>query len=248
MLPDSDPSSPRISARDLTFSYPGKTVLGWRRGRLRAIRRPDKVVMQDVNFEAWDGDVVGIVGQNGSGKSTLIRLLAGILNPDCGYVSVKGSISPLAELGAGFDLEMSVRDNVALYGALLGRSVSEMRMVTPRILEWAGLTSLDEWPLHTLSTGMKARLAFAVATEIGSEVLLIDEVFSVGDGSFREKSKQRLRNLLAADGVTLVVSHDMDLIREMCNRCLWLLNGRIAQDGDPLQVTTRYMHFLRDLT
>ena len=196
--------------------------------------------LTDIDFEVKRGEVLGIVGRNGAGKSTLLKILAGVLPPSSGVVKVSGKIAPLIELGAGFSYELTGEENIELFGVLMGNSRKVMKDKTKGIAEWAGLSDKIDLPIRTYSTGMLARLGFAVATFQQSELLIIDEVLSVGDSDFQKKSLARVEKLIADGEATILVSHDLQLIEERSTRVLWLDQGRQMMLGEPKEVIDAY--------
>jgi ABC-type polysaccharide/polyol phosphate transport system ATPase subunit len=235
---------PLLEVRDVSFAYPGRRRVSIHRGGLGLHRLPEKPVLHEVSLQVARGETLAIIGTNGCGKSTLIRLLAGALIPQMGERTLRGSLAAIVELGAGFDSELSVHDNVLLYGALNGHPVAEVRRRIPEILAWADLTDVEWEPVRTLSSGMTARLGFSAATEFLPEVLLVDEVLAVGDGRFKEKSEARMARLVDSGAAVVLVTHDMEAVRDMASRCLWLKDGRIEASGDPLDVVERYVRSL----
>jgi ABC-type polysaccharide/polyol phosphate transport system ATPase subunit len=197
--------------------------------------------LRDMTFQIVHGDRVGIVGGNGAGKSTLLRLLARIYPPTFGQVTIRGSVAPLIEMGAGFNPELSGLDNILFNGALLGFSRSEMLCKVEQIHEFTGLREFADMPLKYYSSGMYMRLAFAVATEVNPEILLIDESLGVGDIAFQEKAKARIRDLLDRTHAVVIVSHDLVSLRELCTRGLWIQQGRLVDDGPIDLVIDRYL-------
>jgi len=197
-------------------------------------------VLDSVDLVIERGEKVGIIGSNGSGKSTLLKVLGGILELTTGSVSIRGRIAPLIELGAGFDPDLSVEENVVYYGVLLGFTQSQMRERVARILEFAELTDRIHEPLKALSSGMTARLAFAIATDEHPDILLLDEVLSVGDQNFKGKSAARLNELWHEHCTILLVSHELTFLEAQCERIIWLQAGRIVADGHPADVIGRY--------
>jgi ABC-type polysaccharide/polyol phosphate transport system ATPase subunit len=199
------------------------------RGRQHAPRR--RRVLDDVTLDLEPGEKLGIVGPNGSGKSTLLKVICGILTPSSGSAHSLGAIAPLIELGAGFDPELPVVDNIQLYGILLGHSAAEMRAKTPGILEFAELEEYAAVPVRALSSGMVARLGFSIATDTNPDILILDEVLSVGDESFRNRSRQRIESMWHDHVTVLLVSHDLQFIRESCTRAIWMDAGAVRYDG-----------------
>jgi len=198
------------------------------------------VALQDVSFTVEKGEVVAILGRNGAGKSTLLKVLAGVLPPTKGSSKVNGKIAPMIELGAGFHPEMTGAENVLFYSALMGRDVKRVKERTPAIGEWAGVSDHMDFPLRTFSSGMVARLAFSTATDENADVLLVDEVLSVGDADFQAKSKARMHELINSGAAVVLVSHDMSAVRELATRAVWLENGHVKMIGNPAEVVAAY--------
>jgi len=207
------------------------------KGKARVI---DYVALKDVSFTVDKGEVVAILGRNGAGKSTLLKVLAGVLPPTKGTSVVNGKIAPMIELGAGFHPEMTGTENVLFYSVLMGRSVKSVKERTPAIGEWAGVTDHMGFPLRTFSSGMVARLAFSTATDEQTEVLLVDEVLSVGDSDFQMKSKVRMEQLITSGAAVVLVSHDMSAVRALADRAIWLENGNVKMIGKASDVVDAY--------
>ena len=207
------------------------------KGKARVV---DYVALQDVSFTVDAGEVIAILGRNGAGKSTLLKVLAGVLPPTNGSSKVSGKIAPMIELGAGFHPEMTGAENVLFYSALMGRDIKSVKERTPAIGEWAGVTDHMDFPLRTFSSGMVARLAFATATDERAEVLLVDEVLSVGDADFQEKSKKRMHELINSGASVVLVSHDMSAVRELATRAIWLESGHVKMIGKASGVVDAY--------
>ena len=189
----------------------------------------DFIALKDISFDIQRGDILGLVGFNGAGKSTLLKILAGVLQPTTGTVKVKGKIAPLIEVGAGFDPELTARENVYLNGAILGYSRNFLESKFDEIIDFAELKDFVDVPVKNFSSGMYARLGFAIATMVKPEILIVDEVLSVGDFRFQEKCEKRIQTMIR-DGVTIIlVSHDINLIRRLCNKAIWLEHGRIKK-------------------
>ena len=206
----------------------------------RKVRIQNYVALKDVSFTVDSGEVVAIIGKNGAGKSTLLKILARVLPPTTGTAKISGSIAPMIELGAGFHPEMSGAENVLLYSTLMGRDVEKTRSRTEAIGEWAGVTDHMDFPLRTFSSGMTARLAFATATDENSDVLLIDEVLSVGDANFQAKSSERMQELINNGAAVVLVSHDMSAVRKLAQKAIWLENGVVKMSGPTEQVVSAY--------
>lgn len=200
-----------------------------------------KTALESVSFSVEKGETVGIIGRNGSGKSTLLKLLAGITAPTRGELRVKGNVSALLELGAGFHPEYTGIDNIYLNGMLCGRRKPEIRAKLPEILNFAQIGDAASQKVKTYSTGMFLRLAFASAIAFEPEILLVDEALSVGDIAFQAKCFQKLKELREGGTTILYISHDIDAVRRFCDRVLWLEDGRIKMDGKVAEVTGAYM-------
>jgi len=198
--------------------------------------------LQNLSLTLNPGEVLAVVGRNGAGKSTLLKLLARVLPPTTGRVIVRGSVSPMIELGAGFNGELTGVENIVLYGTLLGRTPKEMRDRADAISSWAGLEDSIILPLRTYSSGMVARLAFAIATDTVSDLILIDEVLSVGDAEFQEKSKARMTELIASQSAAVLVTHDLKAAREMAHKALWIDHGRVMKYGEVNSVIDSYLN------
>ena len=196
--------------------------------------------LHDVDLELHRGEVLGIIGPNGAGKSTLMKVLAGVLPPTTGRVIVRGTVSPMIEVSGGMNGELTGRENIVLVGALLARSPRLMRERVPAIAEWAGLSDFLDVPVRTYSTGMRARLGFAIATDRKPDVLLIDEVLSVGDESFRGKSLQRIRDLMDGGTTVVMVSHALAMVERLCRTVMWLDRGRVKAVGPAEEIIAAY--------
>ena len=207
------------------------------KGKARVV---DYVALQDISFTVDKGEVVAILGRNGAGKSTLLKVLAGVLPPNKGTSKVDGKIAPMIELGAGFHPEMTGSENVLFYSVLMGRDVKRVKERTPAIGEWAGVSDHMNFPLRTFSSGMVARLAFATATDEQADVLLVDEVLAVGDADFQEKSRARMDELINSGAAVVLVSHDMNAVRTLATRVVWLEDGHVKMIGNPAEVVAAY--------
>ena len=192
--------------------------------------------LEDVSFRVTHGESLAVIGPNGAGKSTLLQVLAGIIQPSAGSVDVIGDVSSLLTLGAGFDQDLSGRDNIRLAGAFLGIDHREMERRLPGIIEFADLGDFIDATIKTYSSGMRARLGFSIATAVDPDVLIIDEVLATGDAVFRAKSKQRIIELTKAAKAIVLVTHDMAWVTEFCNRALLLDHGHVILEGDPAEV------------
>jgi len=209
----------------------------------RQIKYEEFWALKDVSFEVNKGEVVGIIGRNGAGKSTLLKVISGILRPTEGSVVCNGSIVPMLELGSGFDMELNGRENVYLNGAILGYSEDYINKKYNEIVEFSELGRFIESPLRTYSSGMLMRLAFSIATVVNPDILIVDEILAVGDVSFQEKSKARMLELMGGGTTVLFVSHSIDQIKEMCNKVIWLDNGRLKMIGEAESVCDQYLGY-----
>lgn len=196
--------------------------------------------VDSVNLQVKRGEVCGIIGRNGAGKSTLLKMIAGVLKPTGGTISVNGSIAPMLELGAGFDQDLTARENIYLNGAILGYSKEFLDSKFESIVEFSELGRFIDQPVRTYSSGMMMRLAFSVATLVDPEVLIVDEILSVGDSHFRQKSEGRMRQMMSGGTTVLMVSHALGQIRSMCDRVVWLDHGKVIMDGDTKTVCDAY--------
>ena len=196
--------------------------------------------LDEINLEIFKGDVIGIIGDNGSGKSTLLKVISGIINPSKGKVTVKGAISPLIELGAGFDAELSGRENIFLNGYILGYSKKILEEKIDEIIEFSELKEFIDTPLKNYSSGMVARLGFSIATIVEPEILIVDEILSVGDIKFQKKSEKRIKDLMKKGSTVIFVSHSIDQIEQICDRVIWLEKGKIKKIGKSEEICQEY--------
>ena len=240
------PSEPVIRLEEVSVRYrvPRERMRTFKEYAIRALKRQlshdEFWALRGVSLHVNPEEVFGIVGRNGAGKSTLLRVVAGVLKPTRGRVWVKGRVAPLLELGAGFHPELTGRENVLLNGALLGYGKREMLERFEEIVAFAEIGDFIEAPLRTYSTGMVARLGFAVATAIRPEILIVDEVLSVGDTPFQDKCQARINEFRALGTSILLVAHSLPTIREMCDRAIWLAHGEVQAFGDAQLVASQY--------
>lgn len=197
-----------------------------------------------VTFSLEKGSMLGIIGSNGAGKSTLLKVITGIMEPTRGKVKVNGTIAALLELASGFDGDLTVRENTYLRGAMLGYTRAYMNEMYGSIIEFAELEEFQDRPFKQLSSGMKSRLAFSIASLVKPEILILDEVLSVGDGAFKKKSEEKMREIIGGGATTILVSHSNSQIREMCDKVLWLDRGKQIAFGDTPEILDRYEEFL----
>ena len=197
--------------------------------------------LKHVSFDVKRGEVMGLIGHNGAGKSTLLKVISGILKPTEGSVLVRGNVAPMLELGSGFDFDMTGRENIFLNGAILGYSEEFLKSKYEEIVAFSEIGPFIDMPLRNYSSGMVARLAFSVATVVVPEVLIVDEVLAVGDAEFQEKSRKRMMELMSGGTTVLFVSHNMEQIRQMCNRVVWLEGGHVTGFGETQEVCDSYV-------
>ncbi|MCD8220151.1 MAG: ABC transporter ATP-binding protein [Ruminococcus sp.] len=201
--------------------------------------------VKNVSFQLKKGELLGIIGTNGAGKSTLLKVISGIMIPTKGTLSVNGSIASLLELGSGFDGELTVKENTFLRGAMLGYTREFMNDTYREILEFANLEDFEDQMFKQLSSGMKSRLAFSIACLVKPEILILDEVLSVGDGAFRQKSEQKMMEIIQGGATTLLVSHSLAQIRRLSTKVLWLDHGELKAFGDTKPICDEYAAFLK---
>lgn len=207
------------------------------RGKLKF---EDFTALEHITFSVKQGETLGLIGRNGAGKSTILKIISGILKPTSGDVACCGNIVPMLELGSGFDFDLTGRENIFLNGAILGYSEKFLQEKFNEIVAFSELGEFIEIPIRNYSSGMLARLAFSVATVVNPEILIVDEILSVGDASFQEKSRKRMMELMGGGTTVLFVSHSLDQIRQMCNRVIWLEQGRIKMLGEAREVCDAY--------
>lgn len=199
-----------------------------------------------ISFSLERGDMLGIIGANGAGKSTLLKAISGIMKPTEGSVTRRGNVSALLELASGFDGDLNVKENAYLRGAMLGYTRKFMDLTYEKIVEFAELKEFEDRPFKHLSSGMKSRLAFSIASLVKPEILILDEVLSVGDGAFKRKSEEKMREIIKGGATTILVSHSIKQIRELCNKVLWLDKGAQIEFGEDVNgICDRYESFLQ---
>ncbi len=200
--------------------------------------------VENVSFELKEGDMLGIIGANGAGKSTLLKAIIGVMEPRSGTIVRNGKISALLELASGFDGDLTVKENAYLRGAMLGYTREFMDGTYKQILDFSELWDFEDRPFKQLSTGMQSRLAFSIASMVQPEILILDEVLSVGDGAFQEKSAKKMREIIAGGAATILVSHSLNQVRELCNKVLWLSKGKQIALGTAEEICDVYDEFL----
>lgn len=201
--------------------------------------------LKNVNFDVEKGEVVGFVGSNGAGKSTLLKVIAGVMKPTKGKVSVYGNICPMIELGAGFDSQLTARENIYLNGAVMGYSKEFINSKFDEIVSFSELSEFLDVPIQNFSSGMIARLAFSIATVVDPEILIVDEILSVGDIAFQKKSEEKMLNMINGGTTVLFVSHSIDQIRNMCNKVVWIEKGEVQAIGGK-EVCDKYIQFMNN--
>lgn len=199
---------------------------------------------KNITFSLNQGDMLGIIGTNGAGKSTLLKAISGIMEPTEGKVERKGTIAALLELASGFDGDLTVRENTYLRGAMLGYTRKFMDEMYGEIITFSGLAEFQDRPFKHLSSGMKSRLAFSIASLVNPDILILDEVLSVGDGAFKKKSEAKMKEIIAGGATTILVSHSLEQVREMCNKVLWLDKGKQVAFGGTREICDEYWEFL----
>ena len=203
------------------------------------------LALKNVDFSVRKGEAWGVIGTNGSGKSTLLKLICGILKPYTGTVKIQGSIAPLIELGAGFDGDLTAKENIFLNGAVLGHTKKYMQDHFEEIVEFAELQDFLDMPIKNYSSGMAARLGFSIATVVRPDILIVDEVLSVGDYAFQQKCEKRMKGMLEGGTTLLFVSHSIDSVRSLCDHALWLDKGNVRLKGEVEEVCDAYMQALQ---
>lgn len=204
-------------------------------------KKEDFYALNGVDIKVKSGEVIGLIGSNGAGKSTLLKVVAGVMKPTKGKVKVMGNVCPMIELGAGFDMELTARENIYLNGAILGYSKKFIESKFEDIVEFSELRDFLEVPVRNFSSGMIARLAFSIATIVDPEVLIVDEILSVGDLAFQQKSEEKMRSMIGGGTTVLYVSHSIDSIKSLCDRVVWLDHGKIVEIGEPNKICDNYI-------
>lgn len=238
---------PHIALHEVCKTYTPLGILGQKRfiaGKLSS-KAGGKVAVAGVSLAIQQGERLGIVGRNGAGKSTLLHMIAGLSSPSSGSIEINGKVTSVMTLGVGLRDDLSGRENIYVDGEIQGKSRQEIGKVIDQIIAFADLGEFIDYPVRTYSTGMKARLAFSMISHIDPEILIIDEALSVGDAAFSSKATARIREICARGKIVIIVSHGMQAIKDICNRCLWMENGRVIMDGAPEDVTRAYIDSVR---
>jgi len=212
--------------------------------KFKRSKKPEFWALKDISFKVPKGEVLGFVGCNGAGKSTLLKIIAGVMKPTKGKVEVDGVISPMIELGAGFDLELTARENIYLNGAVLGYSKKFIDEKFDEIVDFSELHDFLDVPIKNFSSGMTARLAFSISTIVEPEILIVDEILGVGDVAFQEKSEEKMKRMITGGTTVLYVSHSIEALMKLCTRVIWIENGLIKKDGPAKEICNEYYEFM----
>lgn len=221
----------------------GERLIFWKRNKFE--NRP---ILKGISFTVDKGEAVGLIGSNGCGKSTTLKLLTKIIYPTSGEIIINGKVSALIELGAGFHPDMSGRENIYINASIFGLTRKEIDSKLGTIIEFSGLEDFIDNPVRTYSSGMYMRLAFAVAINVEADILFIDEILSVGDAAFQEKCFKKLFEIKEKGTTIIIVSHSLGQIEQICNRSIWIKNGRIEMDGTPKEVHKKYLNYMKENT
>ena len=221
----------------------GERLIFWKRNKFE--NRP---ILKGISFTVDKGEAVGLIGSNGCGKSTTLKLLTKIIYPTFGEIIINGKVSALIELGAGFHPDMSGRENIYINASIFGLTRKEIDSKLEQIIEFSGLEDFIDNPVRTYSSGMYMRLAFAVAINVEADILFIDEILSVGDAAFQEKCFKKLFEIKEKGTTIIIVSHSLGQIEQICNRSIWIKNGRIEMDGTPKEVHKKYLNYMKENT
>ncbi len=236
-----------IEVKNLSIGYKNIKAYSIKKSllKLKKVHVEEFQAVKDVSFEVPKGEILGIIGKNGSGKSTMLKALAGIFNPDSGTIDLKGHSVSLLSIGVGFQKEVTGRENILLSGMLLGFSEEEIREKMPEIIEFAELGKFIDMPVKTYSSGMYSKLAFSITAILETEIMLIDEVLSVGDAKFKKKSYAKMKELISNKNRTVViVSHSSETLEDLCDRVMWMHEGVVKMIGDPKTVLEKYEEFM----
>ncbi len=237
-----------IQSATVRFNKSTESISGLKEYIIKMLKKElffeEFLALKNINFTVKQGESWGLIGKNGSGKSTLLKLISGIIKPYQGTVKVSGTISPLIELGAGFDPELTARENIFLNGALLGYSKAFIEEHFQNIIDFAELNNFIDVPIKNFSSGMSARLGFAIATIKKPDILIVDEVLAVGDVAFQQKCKERMETLLSNGTTLLFVSHSIEQVQELCSKAIWIDGGEIKSMGETELVSQEYISYM----
>ncbi len=248
MGPEYDAKENAIEVRNLTITYKGLKAYSIKQSlfKLRKTEKQEYTAVKNVSFDVKKGEILGILGKNGCGKSTMLRAIGGVFKPNFGTIDLKGNTISLLAIGVGFQKEVTGRENILLSGMLLGFSEEEIREKMPAIISFSELGSFIDKPVKTYSSGMHSKLAFSIAVNLETDILLIDEVLSVGDQRFKQKSHRKMKELISQkDRTVVIVSHNIKALRNLCNRVMWMHDGEIVKVGEPSVVCPEYRQFMR---
>lgn len=237
-----------IEVNDLWIGYKNIQAYSIKKSllQLKKVHVEEFQAVKGVSFQVTKGEILGIIGKNGSGKSTMLKALAGIFSPDKGTIDLKGHTVSLLSIGVGFQTEVTGRENILLSGMLLGFSEEEVRAKMPEIIAFADLGSFIDMPVKTYSSGMHSKLAFSITAILETEIMLIDEVLSVGDRKFKKKSYEKMKELISDKNRTvIIVSHSEDTLKDLCDKVMWMHDGEIKRIGDPEEVLDEYEEFMK---
>ena len=243
---------PLVEVRNLTVAYRRigsasrsiKTDLLLSNKKIGRSENHQKIAITDVTFDLFPDSILGVIGRNGAGKSTLIKAISGVLRPTTGYCVTRGRVGALIELGGGFNSDLSAKENILIHYVLNGFTRKLALDRAEEILDWAELKEVENEPISTFSSGMLARFAFSTATSIKPQILILDEILGVGDLNFQEKSMQRMSELMHSGAGVILISHDLNMIREKSKQCLWLESGRVMKLGETNSVVDSYKEFM----
>jgi len=248
VTPQAEPPVVALTGVSVVYRVPSEHIRNFKEFAIRWLKRKiaydEFWALRDVSLEVRRREVLGIIGANGAGKSTLLKVIARVQQPTFGRVQVRGRVAPLLELGAGFDPELTGRENVYFNGALLGFRLTQVAERFDRIVDFAGIREFIDRPMRTYSSGMAVRLGFAIATDTQPDILILDEVLAVGDADFHKKSSERIRELRDKSEAVILVSHNLVSIQEMCQRVAWLDHGRVRAIGPADEVVAQYKKFV----
>lgn len=248
MGPEYDAKENAIEIRNLTITYKGLKAYSIKQSlfKLKKTERQEYTAVNDVSFDVKKGEILGILGKNGCGKSTMLRAIGGVFKPNSGTIDLKGNTVSLLAIGVGFQKEVTGRENILLSGMLLGFSEEEIRAKMPDIIAFSELGGFIDKPVKTYSSGMHSKLAFSIAVNLETDILLIDEVLSVGDQRFKEKSHAKMRELITEkDRTVVIVSHNIKSVRNLCDRVMWMHKGQIRRIGKPEIICPAYRRFMK---
>jgi len=238
----------KLDKVSMTFRLTSEKIDSFKEFVVKAIKREVKYTefhaLKDISLEIYEGDRLGIIGHNGAGKSTLLKLISGVMKPTNGTVEINGHIAPLLELGAGFDADMTGADNIYLNGSILGKNKEYLETNYDKIVDYAELENFINVPIKNYSSGMKARLGFSIATTLDPDILIVDEVLGVGEERIKKKSTRTMEEMIQSGKTIILVTHNLQQMQKLCDRVVWLNNGEIKAEGDPVEICKAYRAFM----